>query len=190
MAKMVNFGLAYGMSDFGCRAGPGSAAGRAEFITSYFAAYSGISRYMLHIRETAADQGYVATLLGRKRQIPELTSANRALKAAGERMAINMPIQGTAADIVKIAMIRLDAALRDGGFRPRLCSRCTTSCCSRRRATRSTASSPSCARRWRARSRCRAAHRRGEDRRLLGGDGARLAPGRGPRRGRRGAGRA
>ncbi len=121
MAKMVNFGLAYGMSDFGLSSRAGiSRQDAQEFITSYFAAYSGISRYMLHIRETAAEQGYVATLLGRKRQIPELRSSNRALKSAGERMAINMPIQGTAADIVKIAMIRTDRALREGGFRSRV----------------------------------------------------------------------
>ncbi len=120
MAKMVNFGLAYGMSDFGLSSRAGiSRQDAQEFINSYFAAYSGISRYMLHIRETAAELGYVQTLLGRRRQIPELRSANRALKAAGERMAINMPIQGTAADIVKIAMIRLEAGLRAGGFRSR-----------------------------------------------------------------------
>jgi DNA polymerase-1 len=121
MAKMVNFGLAYGMSDFGLSSRAGiSRQDAQEFITSYFAAYGGISRYMHHIRETAADQGYVTTLLGRKRQIPELRSSNRALKSAGERMAINMPIQGTAADIVKIAMIRLDRALREGSFRSAL----------------------------------------------------------------------
>ena len=121
MAKMVNFGLAYGMSDFGLSSRAGiSRQDAQEFITSYFAAYGGISRYMLHIRETAAELGYVATLLGRKRQIPELRSSNRALKSAGERMAINMPIQGTAADIVKIAMIRTDLALREGGFRARV----------------------------------------------------------------------
>jgi DNA polymerase-1 len=121
MAKMVNFGLAYGMSDFGLSSRAGiSRQDAQEFINSYFAAYGGISRYMLHIRETAGEQGYVSTLLGRKRQIPELRSANRALKAAGERMAINMPIQGTAADIMKIAMIRTDRALRDGGFRARV----------------------------------------------------------------------
>jgi len=121
MAKMVNFGLAYGMSDFGLSSRAGiSRQDAQEFIASYFAAYSGISRYMVHIRQTAAEQGYVATLLGRKRRIPELESSNRALQAAGERMAINMPIQGTAADIVKIAMIRLDRGLRDGAFRSRL----------------------------------------------------------------------
>jgi DNA polymerase I len=121
MAKMVNFGLAYGMSDFGLSSRAGiSRQDAQEFINSYFAAYGGISRYMIHIRETAGEQGYVSTLLGRKRQIPELRSANRALKAAGERMAINMPIQGTAADIMKIAMIRTDRALREGGFRARV----------------------------------------------------------------------
>ncbi len=121
MAKMVNFGLAYGMSDFGLSTRAGiSRQDAQEFINSYFAAYGGISRYMHHIRETAREQGYVATLLGRKRRIPELEARNAALRAAGERMAINMPIQGTAADIVKIAMIRLDQALRGGGFRSRL----------------------------------------------------------------------
>lgn len=121
MAKMVNFGLAYGMSDFGLSSRAGISREEAQaFIKSYFDAYSGISRYMVHIRETARDQGFVSTLLGRRRRIPELASSNGALRAAGERMAINMPIQGTAADIVKIAMIRLDRALREGGFRARL----------------------------------------------------------------------
>ena len=73
MAKMVNFGLAYGMSDFGLSSRAGISRQEAqEFINSYFAAYGGISRYMLHIRETAGELGYVSTLLGRKRQIPEL----------------------------------------------------------------------------------------------------------------------
>ncbi|HEY4752088.1 MAG TPA: DNA polymerase, partial [Candidatus Limnocylindrales bacterium] len=121
MAKMVNFGLAYGMSDFGLSSRAGISREEAQaFIKSYFDAYNGISKYMVHIRETARDQGFVATLLGRRRRIPELTSSNGALRAAGERMAINMPIQGTAADIVKIAMIRADRALREGGFRARL----------------------------------------------------------------------
>jgi DNA polymerase-1 len=121
MAKMVNFGLAYGMSDFGLSSRAGISREEAQaFIKSYFDAYNGISKYMVHIRETARDQGFVATLLGRRRRIPELMSSNGALRAAGERMAINMPIQGTAADIVKIAMIRADRALREGGFRARL----------------------------------------------------------------------
>jgi DNA polymerase I len=120
MAKMVNFGIAYGLSDFGLseRANIPRAEAQA-FINTYFATYSGISYYMLAIKEQARTQGYVTTLLGRKRQIPELAARNPTLRAAGERMAINMPIQGTAADIVKIAMIRLDERLRAGGFRAR-----------------------------------------------------------------------
>jgi DNA polymerase-1 len=120
MAKMVNFGLAYGMSDFGLSSRAGISRQEAqEFINSYFAAYSGISYYMLHIKETARRDGFVQTLLGRKRQIPELRAGNPQLRGAGERMAINMPIQGTAADIVKIAMIRLDERLAAEGFRAR-----------------------------------------------------------------------
>jgi len=121
MAKMVNFGIAYGMSDFGLssRANIPRAEAKA-FIERYFATYSGISYYMLHIKETARQQGYVTTLLGRKREIPELRASNPSLRGAGERMAINMPIQGTAADIMKIAMIRVDRRLRAEGFRSRL----------------------------------------------------------------------
>jgi len=121
MAKMVNFGLAYGMSDYGLSSRANIPRQEAqEFINSYFAAYSGISYYMMAIKEQARNQGYVETLLGRKRQIPELRTANPTLRGAGERMAINMPIQGTAADIQKIAMIRVAAALREGGFAARL----------------------------------------------------------------------
>ena len=121
MAKMVNFGLAYGMSDYGLSTRAGiSREDAQEFINSYFAAYSGISYYMLHIKETARQKGYVSTLLGRRRWIPELEARNPSLRAAGERMAINMPIQGTAADIMKIAMIRLPSRLRDAGLQARL----------------------------------------------------------------------
>ncbi len=111
MAKMVNFGIAYGMSDFGLASRAGIPRDEARaFIDRYFATYSGISYYMLHVKETARAQGFVTTLLGRRREIPELRSTNRSLVAAGERMAINMPIQGTAADIMKIAMIRVGRA--------------------------------------------------------------------------------
>ncbi|HEY0443351.1 MAG TPA: DNA polymerase I, partial [Candidatus Limnocylindrales bacterium] len=121
MAKMVNFGLAYGMSDFGLASRANIPRQEAqEFINSYFAAYSGISYYMMAIKEQARNQGYVETLLGRKRQIPELRASNPTLRGAGERMAINMPIQGTAADIQKIAMIRVAERVAAGGFRSRL----------------------------------------------------------------------
>jgi DNA polymerase-1 len=112
MAKMVNFGLAYGMSDYGLATRAGIPREEArEFIDSYFGAYSGIAYYMLHMKEVARDQGYVETLLGRRRWIPELQARNAQLRGAGERMAINMPIQGTAADIMKIALIRLHERL-------------------------------------------------------------------------------
>ena len=121
MAKMVNFGLAYGMSDFGLASRANIPRADAQaFINSYFAAYSGISYYMMEIKEQAKRQGWVETLLGRKRQIPELTASNPALRGAGERMAINMPIQGTAADIQKIAMIRVDERVRAARLRARL----------------------------------------------------------------------
>jgi len=121
MAKMVNFGIAYGMSDFGLASRAGIPRDEARaFIDRYFATYSGISYYMLHVKETARAQGFVTTLLGRRREIPELRSTNRSLVAAGERMAINMPIQGTAADIMKIAMIRVAGRLRAESFRARL----------------------------------------------------------------------
>ncbi len=121
MAKMVNFGIAYGMSDFGLSSRAGISRQEAqEFINNYFATYSGISYYMLHIKEVARTEGAVSTLLGRRRQIPELQARNPSLRGAGERMAINMPIQGTAADIMKIAMIRVADGLRSGGFRSRM----------------------------------------------------------------------
>jgi DNA polymerase-1 len=121
MAKMVNFGLAYGMSDFGLSSRANIPRAEAQaFINSYFAAYSGISYYMMHIKEVAREQGYVSTLFGRRRWIPELTARNGALRGAGERMAINMPIQGTAADIAKIAMDRLYRRLISEGVRARI----------------------------------------------------------------------
>ena len=130
---MVNFGVAYGMSDFGLADRlhiPREDAQR--FIADYFAAYEGIRRYIVEMKILARDQGFVTTLLGRRRYLPELTARNSALRAAGERMAINMPIQGTAADGIKIAMVRLDEAAREPGpARHGCCCRSTTSSCSR-----------------------------------------------------------
>jgi DNA polymerase I len=120
-AKMVNFGLAYGMSDYGLASRAGIPREEArDFIDSYFSAYNGISRYMYHIKEIAQEQGYVETLLGRRRWIPELSARNSQLRQAGERMAINMPIQGTAADIMKIALIRLHERLHAERSRARM----------------------------------------------------------------------
>jgi DNA polymerase I len=118
MAKMVNYGIAYGMSDFGLSDRLKISREEAQrFIAEYFKAYEGIRRYTVEIKILARDQGFVTTLLGRRRYLPELTARNSALRSAGERMAINMPIQGTAADGMKIAMVRLDAELRERDLR-------------------------------------------------------------------------
>ncbi|HJP71197.1 MAG TPA: DNA polymerase I [Candidatus Limnocylindria bacterium] len=121
VAKMINYGIAYGLSDYGLAERlkiPREEAQR--FITDYFAAYEGIRRYTVEMKILARDQGFVTTLLGRRRYLPELTARNGALRSAGERMAINMPIQGTAADGMKIAMVRVDSALRERGLRSRM----------------------------------------------------------------------
>ena len=121
MAKMVNFGIAYGMGDFGLatRAGISRDAAKA-FIAGYFERYPGIRRYIDTIKEEARTNGSVTTQLGRRRPIPELRAGNPALRAAGERAAINHPIQGTAADVIKIAMIRLAPRLAEAGLKARL----------------------------------------------------------------------
>ena len=118
MAKMINYGIAYGLSDYGLAERLKIPREEAQkFIADYFAAYEGIRRYTVEMKILARDQGFVTTLLGRRRYLPELTARNGALRSAGERMAINMPIQGTAADGMKIAMVRVDAALRDARAR-------------------------------------------------------------------------
>ena len=121
VAKMINYGIAYGLSGFGLAQRLGIPQDEAErYITEYYAAYPGIRRYTVEMKILARDQGFVTTLLGRRRYIPELTARNQALRSAGERMAINMPIQGTAADGMKIAMVRLDAAMRERGLASRM----------------------------------------------------------------------
>ncbi len=121
MAKMVNFGVAYGMSDFGLAERLHIPREDAQhFIADYFAAYEGIRRYIVEMKILARDRGFVTTLLGRRRYLPELTARNSALRAAGERMAINMPIQGTAADGIKIAMVRMDDELEKRGLRSQM----------------------------------------------------------------------
>jgi DNA polymerase I len=121
VAKMINYGIAYGLSDFGLAERLKIPREDAQkFIADYFAAYEGIRRYTVEMKILARDQGFVRTLLGRRRYLPELTARNGALRAAGERMAINMPIQGTAADGMKIAMVRVDEALRERKLRSRM----------------------------------------------------------------------
>ncbi|MGI8830231.1 MAG: DNA polymerase I [Candidatus Limnocylindria bacterium] len=121
VAKMINYGIAYGLSDFGLADRLKIPREEAQkFIADYFAAYEGIRRYTVEMKILARDQGFVTTLLGRRRYLPELSARNGALRSAGERMAINMPIQGTAADGMKIAMVRVDKALRQGDLRSRM----------------------------------------------------------------------
>ena len=112
VAKMLNFGIVYGMSDFGLAWRMGMPREQAAaFIDEYFKRYGQVRRYVLETKAFCLEQGYVETLLGRRRYIPDMTSSNGAVRGAAERMAINMPIQGTAADIMKIAMVRVRRAL-------------------------------------------------------------------------------
>ncbi len=120
LAKSINFGLIYGMSDWGLAARTGLTQEQsADFINKYFAQFPRVRQYLARIKQQAADQGYVETVLGRKRYFPELQPGSKVqagLKAAAQRMAINHPIQGTAADIIKIAMIHLHDELQRQGL--------------------------------------------------------------------------
>jgi DNA polymerase-1 len=108
IAKTVNFGVIYGMSDYGLeQATELSREEAARFISAYFEKYPGITKYLDSTKKLAREKGYVQTLLGRRRPVPEINSSNRQIRLAAERMAINMPVQGTSADIIKVAMINL-----------------------------------------------------------------------------------
>ncbi|MBI1878526.1 MAG: DNA polymerase I [Chloroflexi bacterium] len=121
IAKTVNYGLAYGQSAFGLAQSAGISQTEArDFINTYFDKYPGLKRYIDDTKQAALKQGYLTTLLGRRRDFSNLARLAGAQRAATEREAINMPIQGTAADIMKIAMIRLHNALRQQKLRTRL----------------------------------------------------------------------
>ncbi|MBI4283358.1 MAG: DNA polymerase I [Chloroflexi bacterium] len=108
VAKTVNFGVIYGMSEYGLeQATELTREESAQFITAYFEKYPGVKQYLEATKQQARDKGYVQTLLGRRRTIAEINSANRQVREAAERMAINMPVQGTSADIIKVAMVNL-----------------------------------------------------------------------------------
>ena len=115
-AKAVNFGIVYGISPFSLSQDIGVSVQQAkEYMDKYFAHYSGVRAYMDGVVEQGKQDGYVATLFGRRRWLPELKSSNFNTRSFGERVALNMPIQGTAADIIKLAMIRVrDRLLREG----------------------------------------------------------------------------
>ncbi|RUM39638.1 MAG: DNA polymerase I [Desulfobulbus sp.] len=113
VAKTINFGIVYGMSSFGLAAQLGISRKEAQmFIDRYFVHYAGIKSFMTSIVEKARADGYVTTLLGRRRQLPEINASNRTRREFAERTAINTPIQGTASDIIKLAMLQVDAELK------------------------------------------------------------------------------
>jgi DNA polymerase-1 len=109
VAKTVNFGVIYGMSEYGLEQATGlSREEAAQFINAYFEKYPGVKSYLELTKEQARKMGYVQTILGRRRAIPEINASNRQVREAAERMAINMPVQGTSADIIKVAMVKLE----------------------------------------------------------------------------------
>jgi DNA polymerase-1 len=120
-AKAVNFGIVYGISSFGLGQGLNITRKEAErYIEKYFETYPQVKRYLDMLVADARKLGYSATLFGRRRPIPELTSSNFMQRSFGERVAMNSPIQGTAADIIKIAMVRVNRRLKKKSMRSRL----------------------------------------------------------------------
>ncbi|HEV2014268.1 MAG TPA: DNA polymerase I [Candidatus Dormibacteraeota bacterium] len=114
LAKVVNFGLFYGLSDFGLARDTGMSTEEARvFIDAYFRAYNRVREFLEGIKMQAREQGYVETILHRRRYIQDIRSPNRMLRQGAERIAINMPVQGSAADIMKLAMIKLDKHIRE-----------------------------------------------------------------------------
>ena len=112
-AKAVNFGIIYGISSFGLSEDLGiNIAEAKDFIEKYLEAFPGISEYMSKEKDKAYQNGYVTTIMNRRRVIPELTSKNFMIRSSGERMALNTPIQGSAADILKKAMVELYEELK------------------------------------------------------------------------------
>lgn len=120
-AKAVNFGIIYGISSFGLAKDLGISAKRAkDYIDKYFATYSDVKKYMDENVERAKRDGYITTLFGRRRVINELRSSNYNLRSFGERAAMNMPLQGSSADIIKIAMINVWKKLEEKKLRAKL----------------------------------------------------------------------
>ena len=124
----MNFGIVYGISDFSLSQDIGVTRAEAKaYMEKYFEKYSGVHAYMTQVVERAKADGYVSTLMGRRRWLPELKSSNFNLRSFGERVALNMPIQGTAADLIKRPCSTWTAACAGRGWRPGWCSRSTTS---------------------------------------------------------------
>jgi len=113
-AKAVNFGIVYGISEYSLSEDIGVSFWEAkEYIDSYLANYPGVRDYMKRVVADARESGFTKTMYGRKRYIPELRASNFNVRSGAERIALNTPIQGTAADLIKLAMIRVDTALRE-----------------------------------------------------------------------------
>ena len=120
-AKAVNFGIVYGISSFGLSQDLSISTKEAkEYIERYFETYPGIKSYLDGLVEHAKEEGYVTTMYGRRRPVPELKSSNFMQRSFGERVAMNSPIQGTAADIIKIAMNRVHDRLQEERMKSRL----------------------------------------------------------------------
>lgn len=120
-AKAVNFGIVYGMGEYSLSQDlkiPVKAA--KEYIENYLEKYSGVKKYMEDIKKSARDNGFVTTMMNRIRYVPEITSSNFNTRSFGERVALNTPVQGSAADIIKLAMVRIHKRLRDEGFLAKL----------------------------------------------------------------------
>ncbi|TNM43363.1 DNA polymerase I [Nocardioides albidus] len=119
--KAMNYGLAYGLSAFGLSQQLGIETGEAaSLMTEYFETFGGIRDYLTGVVDEARRSGFTETIMGRRRYLPDLTSDNRMRREAAERMALNAPIQGSAADLIKVAMLRTDAALRSSAMRSRM----------------------------------------------------------------------
>jgi DNA polymerase-1 len=120
-AKVINFGILYGMSPFGLSRELGIGGKEAKaYIDHYFDRYPGVKEYIDGLKATARKDGYVLTIMGRRRALKDIDSRNKVLREAAERMAINTPIQGSAADLIKMAMIRVDREFREAGMEARL----------------------------------------------------------------------
>jgi DNA polymerase-1 len=119
--KAMSYGLVYGLSAFGLSQQLNIPAGEAKTIMdNYFERFGGVKRYLAEVVEQARKDGYTSTLFGRRRYLPELNSDNRVARDNAERAALNAPIQGTAADIIKVAMIRVDRSFRSAGVKSRV----------------------------------------------------------------------
>ena len=133
IAKMVNFGIIYGISAFGLSENLEIPREEAQqYIDAYLARFPMVQDFIERTIEQAKRDGYVTTLLGRRRPVPEIRASNRQTRSLGERLAVNSVMQGTAADIIKVAMVSIHAACATRGAARGSSCRCTTSCCSRR----------------------------------------------------------